>query len=609
MELTIEQALQRGLAAHKEGKFEEAERFYRAILQSQPLNPDANHNLGVIAVSVNKADVALPLFKTALEANPKIEQFWLSYIDALIKEKQFDNVKQVFEQGRKVGLVSDTVDALERQLGLSVVSIESSSDELAPAIKYREAGKFQEAQEWLAKLIENQPNHAEAYSLLGQVLLLDEKDAEAERALLTAVSINSELASIYYNQARLLLKQSNPAGALEKAQIGYDCLENNPEGCLVLASCLNANQRAKEALDLTEKVLLSSPNYAEAHATRAFIRLHSNNISGAIADAGMAVSLKPHLTQIWRLLGSLNYKNKNLPGAINAFEKVYELEPTDVNCMGTLGDFLRQDNRVSEAITILEKAAEMAPKNTALWINLGTAYQEDEQIDKAKVAYEKALAINPKSAEIANNLGSIAKSTGDQMAALQYFENALGFSPNFAEAHNNLGATLQELGRLNEAEASYTQAIMLNPDLFEAQYNLGNALYELGRLDEAKASYRQTIVLKPDFASAHMKLGITLLVLDRLDEAEVSLSEAIFLIPTFAEAHNNLGVTTMKLGRLDAAATSYRQAIALKSDFFEAHRNLGKVLMKIGQHREGLNEAMIGGGFISFNLSNGLTVL
>ena len=36
MELTIEQALQQGVAAHREGKLEEAERLYRAILQSQP---------------------------------------------------------------------------------------------------------------------------------------------------------------------------------------------------------------------------------------------------------------------------------------------------------------------------------------------------------------------------------------------------------------------------------------------------------------------------------------------------------------------------------------------------------------------------------------------
>ena len=100
MELTIEQAMQQGVTAHKEGKLEEAEQLYRAILQSQPKHPDANHNLGILAVSVNKADEALLLFKSALEANPKIEQFWLSYIDALIKDKQFDNAKAVLKQGK-----------------------------------------------------------------------------------------------------------------------------------------------------------------------------------------------------------------------------------------------------------------------------------------------------------------------------------------------------------------------------------------------------------------------------------------------------------------------------------------------------------------------------
>ena len=116
MTLSIDQALQQGVAAHKEGKVQEAERLYRAILQSQPLHPDANHNLGVFAVSVNKTEAALPLFKTALEANPKVEQFWLSYIDALIKEKQFDNAKQAFEQAKQQGLAEEKLNALRAQL-------------------------------------------------------------------------------------------------------------------------------------------------------------------------------------------------------------------------------------------------------------------------------------------------------------------------------------------------------------------------------------------------------------------------------------------------------------------------------------------------------------
>ena len=84
MNLTIDQALQQAVTAHKEGKLQDAERLYRAILNTQPNHPDANHNLGLLAVSISKADAALPLFKTALEANPKdrpvlVELYWCTY--------------------------------------------------------------------------------------------------------------------------------------------------------------------------------------------------------------------------------------------------------------------------------------------------------------------------------------------------------------------------------------------------------------------------------------------------------------------------------------------------------------------------------------------------
>ena len=83
---------------------QEADRLYTAILKAQPKHPDANHNMGVLAVGVGKVEQALPFFKTALEANPATAQFWLSYIDALIKLEQVSRCKAVLgssqEQGR-----------------------------------------------------------------------------------------------------------------------------------------------------------------------------------------------------------------------------------------------------------------------------------------------------------------------------------------------------------------------------------------------------------------------------------------------------------------------------------------------------------------------------
>jgi thioredoxin-like negative regulator of GroEL len=96
-ELTIDQALQKGIQAHKDGQVQEADSLYTAILKVQPKHPDANHNMGVLAVGVGKVEQALPFFKTALEANPAIAQFWLSYIDALIKLRKLADAQSVLK--------------------------------------------------------------------------------------------------------------------------------------------------------------------------------------------------------------------------------------------------------------------------------------------------------------------------------------------------------------------------------------------------------------------------------------------------------------------------------------------------------------------------------
>ena len=465
MELTIEQALQQGVAAHREGKLQEAERLYRAILQSQPAHPDANHNLGVLAVSVNKAEAALPLFKTALEANPKIEQFWLSYIDALIKVEKVDDARRVLSDAQQAGVTAAKLQIFEEQLEFELSPssqipqqeisnpLHSHQGELSAAIELREAGKYKEAQEWLSKFVQHNPANPEALSLLSQVLLLDKKEAEAEKVLTAASSINSELPSVYRNQARFLLKQSKTVEALEKAQLGCRQSPEDSESLLVLAACLGANQRDLEALPLIEKILKAKSNYAEAYANRALIKLRAKDTVGAIEDAEMTVSLKPHLTQMWQLLGSLHYQANNLSDAIEALRRAHKNEPENTTFMIQLGEFLRQDNKASEAITILEQATELAPEDANAWTNLGVAFQQGKRMADAKIAYEKALALNPKSAAIVSKLTTIAVESEEWESALRYCEKALEIKPDYAEAHSNLGVTLKELGRLDEARS------------------------------------------------------------------------------------------------------------------------------------------------------------
>ena len=405
MEITIEQLLQQGIAAHNAGNLQEAKGAYQAILQSHPKHPDANHNLGLIAISSNQIEPALLLFRTATEGNPQIEQFWVSYIDTLVKANHFKDAKQAIKKAKKKGLDAKKLKALMPQLKVTANDESPSQTQLNSLLEHYQAGQ----------------------------------------------------------------------------------------------------------LDAAEKLATS---ISQKYTTHPFS---------------------------WKILGAV----------------------------------LKQTGRITESLSAMQKSIQLAPKDAEAHSNLGVTLQELGRSAEAQASYVQAIMLKP----------------------------------DYAEAHNNLAITLKELGRLEEAAASYTQAIMLKPDYAEAHNNLGITLKDLGRLDEAKVRYTQAIALKPDFAEAHSNLGVTLEKLGRLDEAEASYTQAIALKPDLAEAHNNLGATLQELGRLDEAKASYKQATALKPDYAEAHSNLGKILLINGQHREGLNEILVGDGFISFDLKNGLSIL
>ena len=134
MKLTVEQALQQGVAAHKEGKLQDAERLYRAILQSQPTHPDANHNLGVLAVGVGKVAAALPYFKAAVSSNSNQNQFWLSYIDALIKLERINEANDVLDQAKSKGAKGIGFDQIEMRILADMAGVK----ELKKAFKNNE---------------------------------------------------------------------------------------------------------------------------------------------------------------------------------------------------------------------------------------------------------------------------------------------------------------------------------------------------------------------------------------------------------------------------------------------------------------------------------------
>jgi len=474
MELTIEQALQQGVAAHKEGKLQDAERLYRAILQSQPLHPDANHNLGVIAVSFNKADVSLPLFKTALEANPRIEQFWLSYIDALIKEKQSDNAKQVLEQARKQGVARENLNVLEGRLALIVQAPKPTLPEQKKSLTFSEKRK----------------------KLAGQ------KKKKPRKQNLKGISPSQE-------QLTSLLEhyQNGRFDDAEKLAL-YITQEFSKHkfGWKVLGAVLKKTGRVRESLVASQKAVALSPQDAEAHSNLGNTLKELGRLGEAEASYTQAIALKPDYAEVHYNFGVMLRELGRLDEAGASYTQAIALKPGYAEAYSNLGNTLKELGRLGEAEASYRQAITLKPHDAEAHNNLGVTLTALGRVDEAEAIYKQVIALNPDFAEAYNNLGNALRELGRLEEAEVSCRQAIALKPDLAEAYSNLGVTLQELGRLGEAEASYTQAITLKPDSFEAHFNLGITLKELGRFEECEASYTQAIALKPSHAEAHNSL-------------------------------------------------------------------------------------------------------
>jgi tetratricopeptide (TPR) repeat protein len=507
MQPSIEQAV----AAHRAGKLQEAEALYQMILQNQPKHSDANHNLGVIAVSVNKLAVALPLLEAALEANPSQGQYWISYIDALIKNQQLDAAYSVLEQGKKMGLSGEQVNSLSQQLTPGRNQLHNEGlfkEEINTLLNFYQTGQHEVAEKLALEMTQKYPQYSFGWKVLGAIFNASGKLHDAAIAKQKAVALEPNDIEAHFNLGNTL----KDLGRLADAEASYS-----------------------QAITL-------KPDYAEAHYNLGNTLKDLNRIDDAEASYRQAIALKPDYAEAYSNLGNTLNELGRLLDAEASYRQAIALKPDFTEAHYNLGNTLKDLNRIDDAEASYRQSIALKPDYAEAHYNLGNVLKELGRQADAEASYRQAIALKPDYAEVYSNLGNVLNELGRQADAEASYRQAIALKPDYAEAYSNLGNTLNELGRLLDAEASYRQAIALKPDFTEAHFNLGNTLKDLAKLVDAEASYRQAIALKPDYAEAYSNLGNALKELGRQADAEASYRQAIALKPDYAEASYYLGI-------------------------------------------------------------------
>ena len=201
MDLTIDEVLKKGIEAHKGGRVQEADKFYTAILQAQPQHPDANHNMGVLALGIGKVEEALPFFKKALEANDTIAQFWLSYLDALIKLNRSKEAQEILLQAKEKGMKEEAFDQIETRMAsfTEIPAQDPPKDQLQSLINLYSQGQYQEVLNQSAQLLRTFPQSPSLFNIRGIVNASLKNYDEAIENYQKAIKLKPNWADAYLN--------------------------------------------------------------------------------------------------------------------------------------------------------------------------------------------------------------------------------------------------------------------------------------------------------------------------------------------------------------------------------------------------------------------------
>ena len=350
MELTVDQALQKGVEAHKAGNYQEADKLYTAILQAQPKHPDANHNMGVLAVGVNKVQESLTFFKVALEANPSIGQFWLSYIDALMKVDRLADAKAVFNEAKNKGANGDSFDQLEQRLSeLSSNLQDPPSIQLQPIINLYTQGHLQRALSDTTEMLERFPNSVVLYNIAGASNAgLMKFDASIE-SYQQALRIKPDYAEAYNNMGNTLKAAGNLEASIDNYNKAIDIKSDYAEAYYNMGIALNDRGDLEAAIESYKQAIKNNPDYAEAYNNMGVTLNDKGDSELAMDSYKLAIKIKSDYVDAHNNMGNALQSQGDAEAAADSYKKALKTDPDSAKTNYSLGLVLLEAKKYAKA--------------------------------------------------------------------------------------------------------------------------------------------------------------------------------------------------------------------------------------------------------------------
>jgi tetratricopeptide (TPR) repeat protein/SAM-dependent methyltransferase len=409
---TIDQVFRQAVARHRAGLLEEAEHIYRELLQAHPNHPEANYEMGVLAVQRKLPTAGLPYFTAALDADPARGQYWVGYIDALFQAGETEAAREILTRARLQGLEGAEAEALTLRMeahpiqsgpagpqgpqafgSTPLVSPEYNPDprEIDAFVTLFAARRFTEAASVAQAMTERYPSHGIGWKALGAAFNQIGRSTDALVPMQKAAAMSPDDIEVHYNLGVVLQE----LGRLGEAEACYRrALRINPgyaHALCNLGTILQELGRVGDAETFYRRAIQARPDYAKAH----------RNLGAALHDLG------------------------RLDEAEASYRQALRIMPEDPETQYNLGVTLMDLGRPGDAEACCRHALRINPYHADTHFHLGNILHGLNRLDDADACYQRALDIKPDFVGALNNRALLFNAQGKSMMALDSIGRSL----------------------------------------------------------------------------------------------------------------------------------------------------------------------------------------
>ena len=461
---------------------------------------------------------------------------------------------------------------ISRELAVDDDPGETASHHYEVAVALHEQGEVQDAFIELKKVLQQEPAHAEARWLLGQVSLELGQGAAAQKEIEQAQQLGRGGPEVEQALLRALLLQRQFSEVLQRLDTqdsaAVDTLILRGEAQLGLGMLDEAQTSFEEVRDREGDAVKAAQGMARIALLQGDPEAADQVLDTVTAFRG------DH--EMWLLKGDIALAKSDFGQAQAAYGQALGLRDSGAGARLGLSRALLGLGQATEAESYLAPLYEANPKTPIVNYLLAVAARQRNELDRAKTLLREVLSASPRQPDSLLLLGSIYFDERDFGAAEESVSQVVDAVPGHLPSRKLLGAIQMARQDPEAAIQTLRAALALAPEDAQLLALLGSAHISQREFDRGTQYLEQAMKLAPDVAAVRTQLGVSRLGSGATDQAVTELHSAIELDPTFIQADVLLIVTHLLEGGFDEALQAAQQFVEKDPDNPAAYNLMGR---------------------------------